>query len=37
MHPSELEGEFVEYEGEVYKIPQTNIFKKISDTSLPPS
>jgi len=26
-HPSELEGDFVEYKGETYKIPETGLFK----------
>ena len=37
LHPSELEEEFVEYQGQTYKIPKTDIFKKISDTVPPPS
>lgn len=31
MHAQDLEGDFVEFQGEVYKIPKTNIFKRISD------
>ena len=30
-HPSELEGEFIEWLGNTYYIPKTNIFKRISD------
>jgi len=37
LHPQELEGEFVDYQGQVYQIPETNLFKKISDTVPLPS
>jgi len=30
-HPSDLEGEFIEWLGNTYYIPKTNIFKRISD------